>query len=85
MKNKIDTQFDDLDNYNIIENTKEQNKDLQGNFHNDNDVDNDNDDSDLELDGPSKNVVQKQKEINENTINRLQAIAMSDDEDYGMS
>lgn len=52
--------------------------DMQGNF-----VEND---SDLELDGPSKNnVMRQQKEINANTISRLQAMAMSDDEDYDES
>lgn len=54
-----------------------QHHDMQGNF-----VGND---SDLELDGPSKNTTRQQKEINANTISRLQAMAMSDDEDYDES
>ncbi|XP_055906763.1 putative uncharacterized protein DDB_G0287457 [Eupeodes corollae] len=53
--------------------------DMQGNY-----VEND---SDLELDGPSSknDTSRRQKEINANTISRLQAMAMSDDEDYDES
>ncbi|XP_055850893.1 uncharacterized protein LOC129915404 [Episyrphus balteatus] len=95
MKNNIDDPFDDLENFEMIsskdnggtktaqhrhhpaDNDGHRHHDMQGNF-----VEND---SDLELDGPSKNATRQQKEINANTISRLQAMAMSDDEDYDES
>lgn len=75
---------DDLENFNVYDTktpaspTAGQELNVIGNGSGDVD-----DDSDIELDS-STSKDNSQRRINETTLNRMQAMAISDDDDYGM-
>ena len=86
----VDNDIDNVLCHSNYDNSKSQNLDNNGNekeYLNENDNNNFfTNDPDLELDNlTKKNQIKSQltNQIDHNTINRIQAMAMSDDDDYG--
>ena len=72
------TYEDDLNNFNIMDTTTKVTTEFDQDFE---EADDDDGESDVELDRTSKN--NRNRRLNESTINRIQAMAISDDDEYG--